>query len=114
MSTLSTDPLAPLLALIQQRPARAKDYIILDAVLYIIVTGCSWRNLDLLYPAADRPAWRRVQRAYRHWAANDKMHDALLQLGETGLAARLTERRAADAKLNANRHVADWNNRPEK
>lgn len=48
---------------------------ILDAILYVVRTGCQWRQLPL-----DFPKWKTVYTVFRRWRINglwEQIHDAL-------------------------------------
>lgn len=48
---------------------------VIDAILYLVRTGCSWRQLP-----ADFPKWQTVYALHRDWTADgslDAIHDAL-------------------------------------
>lgn len=56
------------------RPATDRRPII-DAILYVARTGCSWRQLPV-----DFPPWRTAYHYFAAWAADhtlDSVHDAL-------------------------------------
>lgn len=70
------------------RPAKYPRRQILDACLYVLRSGCSWRMLP-----KDFPDWQVVYRTFRRWLARDlfeQMYDELRKLW------RSRERRDAD------------------
>lgn len=57
------------------RPAKHERRRIVDAILYLDRTGCSWRQLP-----HDFPHWRSVYGYFQQWAEDgttDRIHDAL-------------------------------------
>lgn len=57
------------------RPAEHSRRRIVDAILYVVRTGCSWRQLPL-----DFPPWQTVFWYFALWRADgtvDRLHDAL-------------------------------------
>lgn len=57
------------------RPAKYSRRRIVDAILYLDRTGCSWRQLP-----HDFPPWETVYDYFQRWAADgttDRIHDAL-------------------------------------
>jgi len=57
------------------RPAQHSRREIVNAILYVLRTGCQWRNLP-----HDLPAWGTVYTYYRRWRLDgtwQRMHDAL-------------------------------------
>ncbi|MFV2087527.1 transposase [Micromonospora sp. LOL_021] len=54
----------PMLPLIKEpgRPLKHPRRDIVDAILYVVKTGCSWRQLP-----ADFPPWETVYGQYRKW-----------------------------------------------
>ncbi len=57
------------------RPAKYSRRRIVDAILYLDRTGCSWRQLP-----PDFPPWETVYYYFQRWAADgttDRIHDAL-------------------------------------
>jgi transposase len=57
------------------RPALHPRRVIVEAILYVIRTGCAWRYLPSEYPP-----WRTVYGYFAAWRADgtvDKVHDAL-------------------------------------
>lgn len=70
------------------RPAKYPRRAILDACIYVLRSGCSWRMLP-----KDLPPWPLVYRTFRRWLARDlfeEMYDRLRSLW------RSRERRNAD------------------
>jgi putative transposase len=58
-------------------PSRHDKRVLLNACLYVVRTGCSWRLLPKSFPP-----WRAVYKAFRNWAqagAFETMHDRLRQ-----------------------------------
>jgi transposase len=58
-------------------PSRHDKRVLLNACLYVVRTGCSWRLLPKSFPP-----WRAVYKAFRGWAqtgAFETMHDRLRQ-----------------------------------
>jgi putative transposase len=62
----------------KQGPKQVCRRRIINAILYLVRTGCQWRNLP-----HDFPKWKTVYNVFWHWR-NDgiwqKMHDALCRL----------------------------------
>ena len=57
------------------RPPKYGKRVMLDAVLYLLRTGCSWRHLP-----HDFPPWKSVYTQYRTWVKSsvfEKIHTAL-------------------------------------
>lgn len=57
------------------RPRKWPMRSIVDAILYLVRTGCAWRQLP-----ADFPPWRTVYEYFARWEADgtlDEIHDAL-------------------------------------
>jgi len=57
------------------RPKKVSRRIILNAIFYILKTGCQWRMLP-----KDFPPWQTVYSAYRRWKISGvlhKIHDEL-------------------------------------
>lgn len=57
------------------RPAKWPQRNLVDAILYLVRTGCAWRQLP-----ADYPPWRTVYGYFQRWSADgtlDQLHDAL-------------------------------------
>jgi transposase len=57
------------------RPPKWHPRMIVDAILYLVRTGCAWRQLP-----ADFPPWRTVYDYFVRWKADgtlDEIHDAL-------------------------------------
>jgi transposase len=70
------------------RPPKYPRRQVLDACIYVLRSGCSWRMLP-----KDFPPWETVYRTFRRWLAQDlfeQMYDELRKLW------RSRERRAAD------------------
>jgi transposase len=70
------------------RPPKYPRRQVLDACIYVLRSGCSWRMLP-----KDFPPWEAVYRTFRRWLAQDlfeHMYDELRKLW------RSRERRAAD------------------
>lgn len=44
------------------RPRKWNNHEILNGILYLLVTGCQWRNLP-----KDMPPWKTVYRYFREW-----------------------------------------------
>jgi transposase len=44
------------------RPRKWTDHQMMNAVLYVLVAGCQWRNLP-----KDMPPWKSVYRYFREW-----------------------------------------------
>lgn len=44
------------------RPRKWSDYEILNSILYVLVTGCQWRNLP-----KEMPPWKSVYRYFMEW-----------------------------------------------
>lgn len=44
------------------RPRKWSDHEILNGIMYVLVTGCQWRNLP-----KDMPPWKSVYRYFRGW-----------------------------------------------
>jgi putative transposase len=71
------------------RPPKVSRRRILDAIFYILRTGCQWRLLP-----SNFPHWSTVHSAYRRWrldGALEKLHEALrekvrLKAGRSGEA----------------------------
>ena len=66
-------PLLPKPAKRGRPPIDRRD--ILDAILYVVRTGCQWRQLPL-----DFPKWKTVYTVFRRWRINglwEQVHDAL-------------------------------------
>jgi putative transposase len=67
-----------------QRPGRPRIHSrrhILDAVFYLLRSGCSWRMLP-----ADFPPWRTVYAAFRRWHQDgtwERLHTALREQTRT-------------------------------
>jgi putative transposase len=66
-------------ALLPARAKRGRPPIdrreIIDAILYVVRTGCQWRQLPL-----DFPKWKTVYTVFRRWRINglwEQIHDAL-------------------------------------
>ena len=57
------------------RPPKHGKRVMLDAIMYLLRTGCSWRHLP-----KDFPPWKSVYTQYRTWVNNglfEKIHTAL-------------------------------------
>lgn len=57
------------------RPEKHSRRSIVDAILYVLRTGCSWRQLP-----CDFPPWGTVYWYFKHWCADgtvDRVHDLL-------------------------------------
>lgn len=57
------------------RPRKIETRELVNAVLYVIKTGCQWRLLP-----SDFPNWHTIYDYYRDWKLNgawDKLHDSL-------------------------------------
>ena len=66
-------PLLPVKAKRGRPPIDRRE--ILDAILYVVRTGCQWRQLPL-----DFPKWKTVYTVFRRWRINglwEQIHDAL-------------------------------------
>ncbi len=69
------------------RPAQASRREVVNAILYVLRTGCQWRSLPREFPA-----WSAVHACFRRWQLDGtwhKLHDALHE------QVRLKEGRAA-------------------
>ena len=69
--------IAPLLpvAMATGRPRKWALRLLLEAVLYLLRTGCQWRQLPL-----DFPKWKTVYTVFRRWRIDglwEQIHDAL-------------------------------------
>ena len=59
------------------RPARVPRRAVVNAILYVLRTGCQWRYLPCEFPA-----WSAVYACFRRWQLDgtwEKLHDALHQ-----------------------------------
>lgn len=57
------------------RPNKYPPRVLLDAIFYLLRTGCSWRHLP-----KDFPNWKTVYTQYRRWVMSgvlEKIHDKL-------------------------------------
>jgi transposase len=44
------------------RPRKWSDHEVINGIMYLLVTGCQWRNLP-----TDMPPWKTVYRYFREW-----------------------------------------------
>lgn len=44
------------------RPRKWSDYEMMNSILYVLVTGCQWRNLP-----KEMPPWKSVYRYFMDW-----------------------------------------------
>ena len=78
--------LEPLLQRSTGRPPEADRRRVVDAIFYLLRTGCQWRLLP-----KDFPAWSTVHSCYRRWRLDgtlERIHEALRQAGRE-VAARI-------------------------
>ena len=67
--------ISPLLPNKPRGVARVDDRRVLNAIFYVVRTGCSWRQLP-----HDFPPWQTVFWYFKQWRADgttDRLHDAL-------------------------------------
>jgi transposase len=60
------------------RPGRYPRRLLLDAIFYVVRSGCAWRLLP-----RDFPPWENVYATFRRWAREgrfERMHDELRRL----------------------------------
>jgi len=66
---------APVLRAATRQPGQVSRRSILNAIFYVLRTGCQWRYLPKSYPN-----WKTVYSCFRRWSLNgtwDKVVDAL-------------------------------------
>ena len=44
------------------RPRKWNNHEVINSILYLLVTGCQWRNLP-----KDMPPWKTIYRYFREW-----------------------------------------------
>jgi transposase len=59
------------------RPRKWTDHEIINGIMYILVTGCQWRNLP-----SDMPPWKTVYRYFREWRDNGIISRILKKSGK--------------------------------
>ena len=65
------------------RPRSLEMRAVINAILYIVVSGCQWRMLPREYPA-----WQSVYSYFRHWSKDgtwQRLHDTLRSQMRQGL-----------------------------
>ena len=79
------------------RPAQLEQREVMNAILYVLVSGCQWRNLPREYPK-----WESVYYHYRRWCLDGTWQRINRGLGylerrRAGRFARPEDRRPAGA-----------------
>lgn len=58
------------------RPRKWSDHEIINAILYVLVTSCQWRNLP-----KDMPPWKTVYRYFMEWRDKGVITNILKKTG---------------------------------
>jgi putative transposase len=59
------------------RPRKWSYHQIINAILYVLVTGCQWRNLP-----HDMPPWKTVYRYFKEWKDDGIFEEVLKKINK--------------------------------